>query len=69
MTPLPTPRRALLLALASLALAGAAAPAPAQETAIKFQLDWRYEGPQAIFLVPLAKGYYKAEKLDVTVDA
>ncbi|HEY2560264.1 MAG TPA: ABC transporter substrate-binding protein [Caldimonas sp.] len=41
----------------------------AQTTAIKFQLDWRYEGPQAMFLVPLAKGYYQAEKLDVTVDA
>ena len=41
----------------------------AQETPVKFQLDWRYEGPAALFLVPLAKGYFKAEKLDVTVDA
>ena len=62
-------RRALLGALASLPLLGASLPALAQETTIKFQLDWRYEGPQAMFLVPLAKGYYKAEKLDVTVDA
>ena len=62
-------RRALLGALALLPLLGAPLPAQAQETPIKFQLDWRYEGPQAMFLVPLAKGYYKAEKLDVTVDA
>jgi NitT/TauT family transport system substrate-binding protein len=62
-------RHALLGALSLLSLLGAPLPAQAQETSIKFQLDWRYEGPQAMFLVPLAKGYYKAEKLDVTVDA
>jgi len=41
----------------------------AQSTPIKFQLDWRFEGPSALFLTPLAKGYYKDAKLDVTVDA
>ncbi len=46
-----------------------ALPAAAQETPIKFQLDWRFEGPAALFLVPEAKGYFKAEKLAVTVDA
>jgi NitT/TauT family transport system substrate-binding protein len=56
--------RAAIAASAALAL-----PAFAQTTPIKFQLDWRFEGPQAMFLVPLAKGYYQAEKLDVTVDA
>ncbi len=61
--------------LTSAAFAGAvftalAAPlAQAQETPVKFQLDWRFEGPAALFLVPEAKGYYKAEKLKVTVDA
>jgi NitT/TauT family transport system substrate-binding protein len=66
--PLTLPRRALLGSLAL--LAGAfALPAVAQETPIKFQLDWRFEGPGALFLVPLAKGYFKAEKLNVTVDA
>ena len=69
MKPAATLRRTLLGALASLPLLGAAPSALAQDTPIKFQLDWRYEGPQAMFLVPLAKGYYKAEKLDVTVDA
>ena len=46
-----------------------ALPARAQDTPIKFQLDWRFEGPAAMFLVPVAKGYFKAEKLNVTVDA
>jgi len=61
-------RRALLLGSAA-ALASTAMPARAQTTPIKFQLDWRYEGPQSMFLVPLAKGYYQAQKLDVAVDA
>ena len=43
--------------------------ASAQVTPIKFQLDWRFEGPAALFLVPAAKGYYKDAKLDVAVDA
>jgi NitT/TauT family transport system substrate-binding protein len=56
---------------ASTALAAALLPfaAQAQETPVKFQLDWRFEGPAALFLVPAAKGHYKAEKLNVTVDA
>ncbi|MBT0568995.1 ABC transporter substrate-binding protein [Curvibacter sp. CHRR-16] len=36
---------------------------------IKFQLDWRFEGPAALFLTPQAKGYFKAAGLDVTIDA
>jgi NitT/TauT family transport system substrate-binding protein len=65
-----TTRRSLItLAATSVLLAGTALPAQAQETAIKFQLDWRFEGPAALFIVPAAKGYYKAEKLNVTVDA
>jgi NitT/TauT family transport system substrate-binding protein len=56
---------ATALAVATLT-AGLAA---AQTTPIKFQLDWRFEGPAALFLAPAAKGYYKDAKLDVTVDA
>ncbi|MFM8548067.1 MAG: ABC transporter substrate-binding protein [Betaproteobacteria bacterium] len=55
-----------LIAAASLI---ASAPAAAQETKIKFQLDWRFEGPSAFFLAGRAKGYFQQEKLDVTVDA
>ena len=43
--------------------------AMAQTTPIKFQLDWRFEGPAALFLTSAAKGYYKDAKLDVTIDA
>jgi NitT/TauT family transport system substrate-binding protein len=50
----------------ALLLAGAAS---AQVTPIKFQLDWRFEGPSALFLTPAAKGYYKDAKLDVSIDA
>ncbi len=41
----------------------------AQTTSIKFQLDWRFEGPSALFLTPAAKGYFKDAKLDVSIDA
>ena len=39
------------------------------QTPIKFQLDWRFEGPAAFFLLPVEKGYFKQVGLDVTVDA
>ncbi|WP_028312649.1 ABC transporter substrate-binding protein [Derxia gummosa] len=68
-----TPRRSFLSRLthlaAACALAAGLAPAAHAETPVKFQLDWRFEGPSALFLVPAAKGYFKAEGLDVTVDA
>ncbi len=41
----------------------------AAQTPIKFQLDWRFEGPAALFLQPAAKGYFKEAKLDVTIDS
>ncbi len=50
--------------VASLAAAGSAMA----ETAVKFTLDWKFEGPSAPFLVALEKGYYAAEGLDVTID-
>ena len=66
-------KRAFLhtLVQASIALAagGAFGTAMAQTTPIKFQLDWRFEGPAALFLQPAAKGYFKDAKLDVTIDA
>jgi NitT/TauT family transport system substrate-binding protein len=66
LAPRPPRRGALLACLASLLLP---LSAQAQDVPIKFQLDWRFEGPAALFLVPVSKGYFKAEKLDVTVDA
>jgi NitT/TauT family transport system substrate-binding protein len=38
-------------------------------TPIKFQMDWRFEGPSAFFLYPAAKGYFSQAGLDVTIDA
>ena len=54
---------------AALVLCAASVNAFAQETKIKFQLDWRFEGPSALFLVAKSKGYFEQEKLDVTIDA
>jgi len=53
-------------ALAATSLLGVA---QAQTTPIKFQMDWRFEGPAAFFVTPAAKGYFKAAGLDVTIDA
>jgi NitT/TauT family transport system substrate-binding protein len=59
-------RRAAALAVTAVLAAPLAAWA---QTPIKFQLDWRFEGPSALFLASTAKGYYKAAGLDVTIDA
>src|ERR1043165_8542916 len=56
--------RITLFAAAS-ALAASAASA---QTAIKFSLDFKFEGPAAPFVVAIDKGYFKAEGLDVTID-
>ena len=63
-------KRILVQAAAMFALAVTfVSPAQAQSTPIKFQLDWRFEGPAALFLTPAARGYFNDAKLDVTIDA
>ncbi len=62
------PAKKLFKYTAALLLCTAWSSAFAQ-TKIKFQLDWRFEGPSALFLVAKAKGYFAQEKLDVTIDA
>ncbi|MBX9740194.1 MAG: ABC transporter substrate-binding protein [Beijerinckiaceae bacterium] len=57
---------AALLGCGLVALAGSG-QAFAQ-TAVKFALDWKFEGPSAPYFVAIDKGFYKAEGLDVTVD-
>ena len=46
-----------------------AAGAASAQTAVKFALDWKFEGPAAPYFVAIDKGYYKAEGLDVTIDS
>jgi NitT/TauT family transport system substrate-binding protein len=36
--------------------------------AVRFALDWRFEGPAAPYFVAIDKGYYKQEGLNVTID-
>ena len=63
-------KRVFAQAAAALALTAMfAGSAGAQITPIKFQLDWRFEGPAALFLTPAAKGYFRQAGLDVTIDA
>jgi NitT/TauT family transport system substrate-binding protein len=62
-------KRSLLKSALAVALLATQSLAQAQITPIKFQLDWRFEGPSALFLTPVARGYFKDAKLDVTVDA
>ncbi len=52
----------------ALLLAATIATNAAAETTVRFTLDFKFEGPSAPFLVPLDKGYYRAEDLNVTID-
>ncbi|MGQ4879155.1 ABC transporter substrate-binding protein [Billgrantia sp. LNSP4103-1] len=43
--------------------------AQADDTPIRFQLDWRFEGPSAPFLMAVERGYFAEEGLDVQIDS
>lgn len=62
-------KRHLLQTVIALALTATFASAQAQTKPLKFQLDWRFEGPAAFFTLPAAKGHFKDAGLDVTVDS
>jgi NitT/TauT family transport system substrate-binding protein len=52
--------------IAGLVMAPARAEAPL--TKVRFTLDWKIQGIHAWFYWAKAKGYFKAENLDVTID-
>jgi len=56
----------LLVLAAALLFSGATLAQ--KEVAVRFALDWRFEGPSAPFFVAIDKGYYKAEGLNVSID-
>jgi NitT/TauT family transport system substrate-binding protein len=56
------------LAVAAFAAAMTAATPTVAQTSVKLTLDGRIEGPTTPFLLPLDRGYYRAEGLEVTVD-
>jgi NitT/TauT family transport system substrate-binding protein len=59
-------RRAALAATAAFALtAPALAQAPIK---IRMTLDWRFEGPAALFVNGIDKGFFTAEGIDLTID-
>ena len=64
-------RAGLPLGMMGLLLAGATLSSAtlADETRIRFQLDWRFEGPSAPLLMAVERGYFAEEGLDVQVDS
>jgi len=60
---------ALLVLLAALAWPAFWTSAAQAETAIRFTLDRKIDGPSAPFFLAIEKGYFQAEGLNVRIDA
>ncbi len=58
-----------ILALGFAATLAFAATASAQDTDLKFALDWKFEGPSAPYLLAAENGYYADAGLNVTIDS
>jgi NitT/TauT family transport system substrate-binding protein len=52
-----------------IALFASTISAYARDTPIRFQLDWRFDGPAALFTLPTAKGWFREEGLEVSISA
>jgi NitT/TauT family transport system substrate-binding protein len=62
-------KRRFLQASAALAAALSFGTAVQAQTPIRLQLDWRFEGPSALFLHTAAQGYFREAGLNVTIDS
>ena len=62
-------RSAALLLLAAFAWPVFWPALASAETAIRFTLDRKIDGPAAPFFLAVEKGYFQAEGLNVTIDA
>ncbi len=60
-------RAAVVLATLAALVALGVGPSAAQ-AAVRFSLNWKFEGPSAPFVVALDNGYYGAHGLDVTIE-
>jgi NitT/TauT family transport system substrate-binding protein len=66
---LPSASRRLLLGSCAAAISAGWLPAArAQDTTVRFQLDTRFDGPAACFVLPALKGSFKQEDLAVTLE-
>ena len=68
--PMPMSRRGFgrVLAGSMLAASTGFASRAAAATELKFMLDWRFEGPSALFLLAVDRGYFGDEGLFVTIE-